>query len=431
MCQNIRFLLLLILINFALQMSYKDNEELYRKYDPSYSNDKFHFDHIHALRGRSDFLNGLDCSMVSIIEENGGKYIDFDGKEKDFFKLIKKYGINLVRVRLWNDYKSKTGVKGGGCLDVERVLKLALRAKKEGLKFLLDFHYSDDWADPGKQTCPYSWSKLDFNGAREKLEQFTQNTIEYFISQGANIDYIQIGNEINNGFMFPFGQIDWSDKDREKNSLDNVAILLNTAINAVKASSPNTKIILHVGDTALETWHDNDSGKDVPTGLWFFQQMEQRSVYYDIASVSFYLFNHHKDGDYLDMNKMTNSINQFIDDLKKPFMIMEYSMAYTLKPHEYADNQFGREYSDLISREYPTSFQGQTNMILDIAERVAKANNEMGIGICYWGGEWLPVPGAGWGEQYKTKSSWSNQALFTYEGVATPTLAAMKVITHS
>ena len=161
MYQKIRFLLLLILISFTLQMSYKNNEELYQKYDSTYSNDKFHFRRIHALIGRSDFLNGLDCSMVSVIEENGGKYINFDGKEEDFFKIIKKYGINLVRVRLWNNYKSKTGVKGGGCLDVERVLKLALRAKKAGLKFLLDFHYSDNWADPGKQTCPYSWRNLN------------------------------------------------------------------------------------------------------------------------------------------------------------------------------------------------------------------------------------------------------------------------------
>ena len=429
MYQKILFLFLLMQINNTFQKSYKDNEQLYRKYDSSYSNNNFYIRSVDALKGRSDFLNGLDCSMVSVIEENGGKYIDFDGTEKDFFKLIKKYGVNLVRVRLWNNFKSKTGVKGGGCLDVERVLGLALRAKKEGLKFLLDFHYSDNWADPGQQTCPYGWRKLDFNGAKEKLEKFTQNTIDYFISQGAEIDYVQIGNEINNGFMFPFGEIDWTNENTKKNTLDNVAILLNTAINAVKNSSPETKIVLHIGDTALITWHDNSSGKDVPTGLYFFQQMEQRGVPYDIASVSFYLFNHHKVGDYLDMNKMTDSINQFIDELNKPFMIMEYSMAYTLKTHEYAENQFGKEYSDLISSEYPTSFQGQTNMIYDIAERVAKAKNGMGIGICYWGGEWLPVPGAGWGRQYTTKASWSNQALFTYEGVATPTLAAMKVMT--
>ena len=130
-----------------------------------------------------------------------------------------------------------------------------------------------------------------------------------------------------------------------------MATLLKTAINAVKKSSPNTKIILHIGDTALKTWYDENSRKDVPYGLWFFQQMEQRKVPYDIASASFYLFYHHKGDDYLDMNKMTNLINQFIDALRKPFMIMEYSMAYTLKTHKYAENQFGREFSDLISRE--------------------------------------------------------------------------------
>ena len=295
---------------------------------------------------------------------------------------------------------------------------------------MLDFHYSDNWADPGKQACPASWRNMDIESVKKELEKFTKNTIEYFISQNINIDYVQIGNEINNGFIYPYGEIDWSDENTKKNTLDNLANLLNIAINAVKTSSPSTKIIIHIGDTALKTWHDDKSGKDIPMGLWFFQQIEQRNVKYEISAASYYLFYHHSNDDYLNINTMTDSINQFIDTLGKPFMIMEYSMAFTLNSHEYAENQFGSEFSNLIKNEYPTSFQGQTNMILDIAERVANAKNKMGIGICYWGGDWLPVKGAGWGEQYSTKSSWSNQALFTYEGVATPSLAAMKSITQ-
>ena len=182
------FFLFFILINISNQKSYLDNEELYLKYDSSYSNNNFNIRSIPALKGRSDFLNGLDCSMVSIIEENGGKYIDFDGQERDFFDLIKENGINLVRIRLWNDYNSETGVKGGGCLDVNRVLNMALRAKSAGLKFLLDFHYSDNWADPGKQYCPASWRNLDFNSAKKELEKYTRNTIENFVSKGVDID---------------------------------------------------------------------------------------------------------------------------------------------------------------------------------------------------------------------------------------------------
>ena len=421
------FILLSLLSNIFSQTSYYANEYLYRRYDPSYSNNNFR---IRQIRTRPDFLNGLDCSMVSIIEENGGRYYDFDGREKDFFQLIKENGINLVRIRLWNDYRSETGVKGGGCLDVNRVLNMAKRAKRAGLKFLLDFHYSDNWADPGKQTCPASWRYLDFNGAKKELEKFTKSTIEKFVSQGVGIDYVQIGNEINNGFMYPFGEIDWKDDNTKRATMDNVATLLNTAINAVKTTSPNTKIIIHVGDYALKTWHDDSTGKDVPLALWFFQQLDYRRVNYEIAAASYYLYYHHKDGDYLDMNKMTDSINQFIDALGKPFMLMEYSTAFTLNYHQYADNQFKEEYANLIGREYPTSFQGQTNMILDIAERVARAKNNKGLGICYWGGDWIPVRGAGWGDQYSTKASWSNQALFTYEGVATPSLAAMRAVTQ-
>ena len=426
---KMKLFFIFILMRFSLQNSYINNEDLYRRYDSSYSNNNYYIRSIPELKGRSDFLNGLDCSMVSIIEENGGKYFDFNWKERDVFELIKENGINLVRVRLWNNYNSETGIKGGGCLDVERVLKMALRAKNAGLKFLLDFHYSDDWADPGKQTCPASWRNLDFNSAKKELEKFTRNTIEYFVSKGANIDYAQIGNEINNGFMFPFGEIVWADDNTKRETIDKVANLLNTAINAVKTASPNTKIIIHVGDYALKTWREDKTGKEIPYGLWFFQQLEQRNVKYEIASASYYLFYHHSEGDYLNMNMMTNSINQFIDILKKPFMIMEYSMAFTLNKHQYAENQFEAKFSEIIKNEYPTSFQGQTNMILDIAERVAKAKNNMGIGICYWGGDWLPVNGAGWGDQYKTKSSWSNQALFTYEGVSTPSLYAMRSIT--
>ena len=151
--------------------------------------------------------------------------------------------------------------------------------------------------------------------------------------------------------MFPYGQIDWSNDSTKKDTIDKVATLLNTAISAVKTSSPNTKIIIHVGDYALKTWKDNSSGKDVPTGLWFFQQLDQRRVNYDIAAASYYLYYHHSSGDYLDMNTMTSSIDQFIDALGKPFMIMEYSTAFTLNSHEFAENQFGQEYSNLIKNE--------------------------------------------------------------------------------
>ena len=193
----------------------------------------------------------------------------------------------------------------------------------------------------------------------------------------------------------------------------------------VKSLSPSTKIILHTGDDSLKTRYEN--GKNVPIGLWFFEEMNSRWVNYDIAAVSFYLFYHHTSGDYLDMNTITDSINQFSESLGKQFMIMEYSTAYTLNTHYYANNQFGETQKYLIESEYPVSFQGQVNFIIDLAEKVAWANNNMGIGVCYWGGDWLPIEGAGWSD-YWSKSSWSNQALFTYDGLATPALAAMNVL---
>lgn len=405
--------------------SYLDNEKKYQEYDSTYSNQAFHIRDINVHGG---FINGLDCSMVSRIEECGGKFYDFDNKPKEFFSLIKENGINLARFRLWYDWNSDSGVKGGGMCDKERVLGMAVRAKKVGLKFLLDFHYSDNWADPGKQSCPSAWRGLSFEKATDTLFKYTQETMSYFVSHGAQPDYVQIGNEINNGFMFPYGQINWSSDQTKKETIDKVATLITQATKAVKMVSGTTKIIIHVGDYALKTWHDDKTGKDVPTGLWFFQQLKMRNVYFDIAAVSFYLFYHHKSyDDYLDMNKITDCINQFADTLGKPFLIMEYSTAFTLKSHQFADNQFGSEQSKCIEKEYPTTFQGQVNFMLDMAERVSWAKNGRGLGIVYWGGDWIPVQGAGWAGP-STKASWSNQALFTYDGLASPALAAMKII---
>ena len=413
------------LFTLSNSFDFSEFEHVYKEYDPTFSNSNFKIREVQSLKSRTDFLVGVDCSMVSIIEENGGKYYDFKYKEVDFFKLLKSNGVNLVRSRLWHNYNSPNGSKGGGNNDKQHVLSMALRAKSAGLKFLLDFHYSDNWADPGKQSCPFEWQNLNFNEASSALYSYTQETIEYFIKNGANIDYVQIGNEINNGFMFPFGQIDWSNENSKNNGLNNVANLLNVAINAVKSISPLTKIILHIGDTALITYNQN--GKNIPMGLWFFQQMISRGVNYDISAVSFYLFYHHINGDFLDMNTVTESINQFIDNFGKPFIIMEYSTAYTLNNHPFAENQFGEKEKKLIENEYSVSFQGQVNFIIDLAEKVAMAKNNQGLGICYWGGDWIPVKGAGWSDP-STKSSWSNQALFTYDGLATPALAAMNVL---
>ena len=420
-----------ILLNYVLlftnsnSFDFSQFEYIYRNYDSSFYNSNFYIREVEALKYRTDFLVGVDCSMVSIIEEKGGKYYDFDYKEVDFYKLLKANGVNLVRSRLWHNPYSASGINGGGYNDRDRVLSMALRAKNAGLKFLLDFHYSDNWVDPSIQTCPSAWESLSFDEAASALYTYTQETIEYFIKNGATIDYVQIGNEINNGFMFPFGKIDMSSTSTKTSGLNTVAYLLNIAINAVKSLSPSTKIILHTGDDSLKTRYEN--GKNVPIGLWFFEEMNSRWVNYDIAAVSFYLFYHHTSGDYLDMNTITDSINQFSESLGKQFMIMEYSTAYTLNTHYYANNQFGETQKYLIESEYPVSFQGQVNFIIDLAEKVAWANNNMGIGVCYWGGDWLPIEGAGWSD-YWSKSSWSNQALFTYDGLATPALAAMNVL---
>ena len=177
-----------------------------------------------------DFIRGVDISSLSDIERAGGKFYDDDGSEKDLFYILKSHGVNWIRLRVWNK-----PVNGGGSNSIETDIPLAKKAKDAGFKLLIDFHYSDFWADPAKQYMPEEWKGLNEKELNAAVEEFTRDSLKKFIAAGARPDMVQIGNELNNGFMWPLGKI-WGDKGEKVGGFAGFTKLLQSAARGVRSA---------------------------------------------------------------------------------------------------------------------------------------------------------------------------------------------------
>ena len=155
----------------------------------------------------SDFIRGADVSMLGDIERLGGKFYD-GGVQKDALQIMNQHGANYVRLRLWvNPYDSEGNSYGGGSNDFQMTLKLAKRAKAQGMKVLVDFHLSDYWADPGTQSKPKEWANLSYEQLKSTLYHYMKDTMNDFKAQGIIPDMIQVGNETSSGILWDEGRI--------------------------------------------------------------------------------------------------------------------------------------------------------------------------------------------------------------------------------
>ncbi|MFD2164412.1 glycosyl hydrolase 53 family protein [Paradesertivirga mongoliensis] len=216
----------------------------------------------------SDKILGADISFLPQNEARGAKYSD-NGVEKDALVILKDHGINYIRIRLFNNPSQPRGYSPNrGFCDLENTKKLAKRVKAAGMKFLLDFHYSDNWADPQQQRKPLAWVGKDFAAIKDSVEAFTKYAMQQLKDQGTEPDMVQVGNEVNHGMIWPDGHI---------NNLDSLAQLFYAGFKGVKAVSPNATIMLHV---AL--------GGQIEESEFFYDAMAKRNVPYDIIGLSYY-----------------------------------------------------------------------------------------------------------------------------------------------
>lgn len=365
-----------------------------------------------------NYIKGMDISSLDEIEKLGARFYD-DGKEGDLIGILKNYDTNYIRLRLWNDPKSLDGKPyGAGNTDYETTLRMAKRVKAAGLGFLLDFHYSDFWADPGKQRKPKAWEGYNADQLEQAVYDFTKEMMTSFIDEGAVPDMVQVGNELSNGLLWPEGQVP---------NYANIARFVSAGIRAVKETCPAAKIMIHL----------DNGGNNALYREWFDQYINiNKGEDFDIIGLSYYPFWHGT------LDDLSNNMNDIAVRFGKELVIAEVSMGHTTQ--DYAsyeklapENRKGMATKPALCEKvpFPMTKDGQCEFMKAFLRTLEEVPENKGRGFFYWEAGWLPVAGSGWAtdealayikEAGPGGNEWANQALFDYDGNALPALKVIK-----
>ena len=366
------------------------------------------------------FVKGADISMLKEVEDFGGRYY-LGEEQKDLFEILQIKGLNTVRLRLWvNPYDEEGKPYMGGTNDLETMIELAKRAKAHGMQFMLDFHYSDFWADPKKQDKPKAWQSYTGERLEEEVYRYTKEVLEVCRLCDVMPDLVQIGNETTNGMLWPEGKtpnyvpekqsFEETEAAQWDKSYDSLAALLKAGVRAAREAGP-MKIILHL----------DAGGQNVLYRTWF-DEMSKRNVDYDIIGLSYYPIWH---GGLEDLQFNLEDISARFN---KEVLVVETAYGHTTESLSGADI-FTEEMSKIAG--YPPTVEGQGQFLQDLMETVRKVPDGKGLGIVYWEPAWLPVKGTSWaslaGMKYGNDVSemgnhWANQGLFDFEGKALASL---------
>lgn len=329
-------------------------------------------------------IRGMDISSYTALKKAGVKYYDFDGKETSLLKVLHDNGVNYIRIRIWNDPTNEKGeTYGGGANDVATGLEIAKEAAQYDMKLLLDFHYSDFWADPALQKIPKAWEKdkNDTEKMKQNVYDFTKDTIKKFQEVGADIGMVQVGNEITNGMLdiMPDYSKGETYKDTWGNA-KNAKILcgyLKAGIKAVRECTPKALVTLHLESMGYGKCSE------------IMNAWEQNGVDYDVFGSSFYQF--------WQGNSSKNALAglQKIENLAKSrgkmYAVMETSWLNSLKDADGTPNVIGEGHAN--AKVYSDDPQGQVDALTDMYQILL--SNDNGLGAFYWEGAWIPVK-AGW-----------------------------------
>jgi len=341
----------------------------------------------------SEFIKGVDISYIPQIEDLGGAYY-LNGIQTDPFEIFSQNEINYIRLRLWHTPEN-------GYYGLERTLEMAARIKQSGSKFLLNFHYSDTWADPGNQEKPAEWDTLSYQELLDSIYAYTFNVIQAFDAIGALPDMVQLGNEIISGFLWPDGRIGGSfDNPIQWTQFTN---LLKAARNAVVDAAPDTTIpiMIHI-----------DRGGDNNGSRWFFNNLISNEVPFDIIGQSFYPWWHGT------LDQLSQNLNDLAVRYNKDIIIAEVAYPWTLQSYDNFNNFVWN--TSQLHEGYSATTEDQFNFLYDLIQIVKDVPGNRGIGIFYWAPEYISVQPIG--------SPWENLTLFDFEGEALSSLNAFHEI---
>ena len=335
-----------------------------------------------------DFILGMDISSLLAEEASGVKYYDFDGKEVDLLELLAKVGVNTIRVRVWNDPFDKDGHGyGGGNCTVDTALEIGKRATAHGIGLLVDFHYSDFWADPGKQMAPKVWASMDVDAKAEAVYQFTKESLEKLKAGGVKVSMVQLGNETN-GVMC--GLKRWMD----------IQALMVTGSQAVREVYPEALVAVHFANP-----------ENADQYLSYASKLAYYSIDYDVFASSYYPYWHGT------LENLSTVLSKIAEQYGKKVMVMETSYAYTPEDTDFSGNTIGE--GSAVVKNYPYSIYGQANCLQDVIETIANKTKN-GIGVVYWEGAWISVGTESWEKNHEIWEKYGSGWASSYAGAYDP-----------
>jgi arabinogalactan endo-1,4-beta-galactosidase len=326
---------------------------------------------------------GADVSSLQRAEDLGAKYYNASGTAQDPLDIMKSLGMNYVRLRVWNSPAS-------GYNNRSKVLAFAKTVKAKGLKLMIDFHYSDTWADPGKQNKPAAWASHGISTLQTDVYNYTSAVCNDLKAQGTTPDSVQIGNEINVGML-------WNDGKVVNNDFTDLSLLLKQGYNAVKACNSGTQVIIHTADA------DSDAN-----ARWFYDGITAKGVVWDITGLSYYCNWHGP------MSNMQSVVSDVKSRYGKPVAIVETAAAFTTANADSTGNSINSACSG-----YAATWAGQAATFAAVQ---TAARNGGAIGVFYWEPTWYAVAGNGWDPNNINGSGdqWDDMALFDWTGHINP-----------
>ncbi|MBX2962909.1 MAG: glycosyl hydrolase 53 family protein [Cyclobacteriaceae bacterium] len=312
-------------------------------------------------------IRAADISFLPEIREANVNFRNGANEVKDVLDILKTEGCNTIRLRLW--HTPATHHSG-----LDEVTAFTDEIKSKGLKVWLTIHYSDTWADPGAQSKPAAWSSASLSDLADSVYNYTHKVVSLL-----EPDYVQVGNEINGGFLWPDGNI---------SNQSNFIMLLKKGIDATRSASGSTKIMMHFA--GLE-------GSN-----WFYTLLENNSVDYDIIALSYYPRWHTKS-----LTTVKSTMNQLVSSFNKDIILAETGYPFTLGWNDWTNNIVGL--SEHLIPSYPATAKGQHDFLMQLRKNISEVNR--GLGLAYWAPEWVAYRGT----QAQDGSPWENMALFDFD----------------
>ena len=398
--------------------------------------------YVNKVKIDDDFITGFDISSYLSIKESGATYKDADGKElsdKEFFDLLKNSGVNWVRIRVWVDPTENGKTYGGGHNDLATAKTIGKLATDSGLRVLIDFHYSDFWTNPGKQSAPKAWKNMTLTDKATALSTYTTTSLTELKNAGVDVGMVQIGNETNDGFC---GEKAY---DEDGNfDMTNMCTLFAAGCNAVRNFDPNILIAIHVADPQSLDFSN------------YAKQLYDNSVDYDVFASSYYPYWHGT------LDNLKSKLAAVATTYNKKVMVAETSYLHTLEDGDGHENTESESKLSTDTFPYPIGLQGQALHVRSVVNTVASI--EQGIGVFYWEPAWIPVGhydadadnaaavlasnrekweefGSGWAtsaaaDYDKNVGEWyggsavDNEGVFDFDGKALPTLEIYNMIRY-